>query len=114
MKDYPKLILGFSVFATGVYRPILDSDDEANKGLGQFQTTQTMVGKRVAPSPSPPPVVTMDCALRYMISLEEAFVNEPAKYDEFVKIMLLSQRYELNYFSPFGFNSQTVQQSRQM
>ncbi|CAA7025232.1 unnamed protein product [Microthlaspi erraticum] len=91
VKDYPKLILGFSVFATGVYRGILDSDDEANKGLGQFQTTQTMVGKRVAPSPSQSSSPTMDYALRYMISVEEAFFNEPAKYDEFVRLMLLSQ-----------------------
>ncbi|CAA7020831.1 unnamed protein product [Microthlaspi erraticum] len=92
-KDYPKLLLAFSVFVKGSYRPIPIPDDEDDEGLCKFQTTQTMVGKRVAPppSPSPSPGVTMYDALTYLYSAEEAFSDEPVKYDQFLKIMVSAQ-----------------------
>ncbi|CAH2036762.1 unnamed protein product [Thlaspi arvense] len=88
LKDYPRLLLGFSVLVPDRDRPIHSA--EASKGLRQFKTIQTMVGKRISPSPSPVP--TMDDALIFLVSVEEAFQYEPANYDKFVKIMLSAQR----------------------
>ncbi|CAA7031724.1 unnamed protein product [Microthlaspi erraticum] len=80
LKDHPQLLLGFISFFT---KAMIGSDvpPDPNKGLGPFQT---MVGKRVSPSP----VLTMDAALDYMDEVKKAFHDEPAKYDQFIEILL--------------------------
>jgi len=88
LKDHPSLCLGLNVMLAPEYQRAIppEASEEFHKVVG-----------RSVPRPEP----TIDDATSYLIAVKEAFHDEPAKYEEMLKLLndFKARRYVLVLFS---------------